>query len=83
MTFSSRAEKDFDKLRKDKALLKRAQVLLDLIEVNPFEKNPPYGHLKGRLSGFYSRRINIQHRLVYKVVGEEILVISMWSHYEF
>ena len=83
ITFSSKAEKDLARIQKDKKLLKKVQGLLELIEQDPYAKNPPYGRLKGKLNGFYSRRINIQHRLVYKVVGEKVLVISLWSHYEF
>ena len=74
---------------KDKELLKRAGLeskvkkLLSLLVNNPFQNPPPYEKLVGELAGYYSRRINIQHRLVYKVYKElnTIVVHSMWSHY--
>ena len=58
--------------------------LLELVEINPFQKYPPYEKLLGDMSGAYSRRINVQHRFVYSVYLEEriIKVISLWSHYE-
>ncbi len=75
---------------KDKELLKRAGLeskvkkLLSLLVNNPFQNPPPYEKLVGELAGYYSRRINIQHRLVYKVYKElnTVVVHSMWSHYE-
>ena len=64
---------------------KRAKKLIYLIEKNPFQNPPPYEKLCGDMEGLYSRRINIQHRLVYQVYAEEktVKIISMWSHYEF
>lgn len=74
---------------KDKELLKRAGLeskvkkLLSLLVNNPFQNPPPYEKLVGELAGYYSRRINIQHRLVYKVYKElnTVVVHSMWSDY--
>ena len=74
---------------KDKELLKRAGLeskvkkLLSLLVNNPFQNPPPYEKLVGELAGYCSRRINIQHRLVYKVYKElnTVVVHSMWSHY--
>ena len=74
---------------KDKQLLKRAGLeskvkkFLSLLVNNPFQNPPPYEKLVGELAGYYSRRINIQHRLVYKVYKElnTVVVHSMWSHY--
>ena len=74
---------------KDKALLKKAGLeektkkLLNLIALNPFQNPPSYEKLVGDLGGYYSRRINLQHRLVYKVFKEinTVVVYSMWSHY--
>ena len=74
---------------KDKELLKRAGLeskvkkLLSLLVNNPFQNPPPYEKLVGELAEYYSRRINIQHRLVYKVYKElnTVVVHSMWSHY--
>lgn len=65
-------------------LREKAQKILDLIEVNPFQNPPPYEKLIGDLDGAYSRRINIQHRLVYEVIESEhqIKIVRMWTHYE-
>ena len=62
----------------------QAQRLLDIIARNPFQNPPPYEKLMGDLAGAYSRRINIQHRLVYQVYDAEhtIKVVRMWTHYE-
>ena len=62
----------------------QAQRLLDIIAMNPFQNPPPYEKLMGDLAGAYSRRINIQHRLVYQVYDAEhtIKVVRMWTHYE-
>ncbi len=78
------------KANKDKILLKNANLdknaieLLNILQNNPYETNPSYEKLKGNLSGLYSRRINIQHRLVYKINEEEkeIFILAMWSHYD-
>lgn len=75
---------------KDKALLKsagldkKAKQLLEVLIFNPFQNPPSYEKLVGDLSGFYSRRINRQHRLVYRVdeSNQIVYVDSMWSHYE-
>lgn len=63
----------------------KAKKLIEIIKKNPFQNPPPYEQLVGELKGFYSRRINIQHRLVYQVYKEEkvIKIVSMWTHYEF
>ena len=65
-------------------LKKNAQALLDVIKENPFQSPPPYEKLVGDLKGALSRRINIQHRLVYQVYKEEkaVKVLCMWTHYE-
>ena len=62
----------------------KAQTLLDLLEVDPFQIPPPYEKLVGDLKGAYSRRINIQHRLVYEVFRKEktVRVLRMWTHYD-
>lgn len=61
-----------------------AQALLAILEKNPFQTHPPYEKLVGELAGAYSRRITIQHRLVYEIINEQkiIKVIRMWTHYE-
>lgn len=90
--FSKRADKD-KKLLKGARLVLKAKTLLDMIAENPFQNPPPYEGLVGNLNGYYSRRINIQHRLVYQVYNEPavidgtayegtIKVIRMWSHYD-
>lgn len=63
----------------------RAKKLIDIIRENPYQNPPPYEKLVGDLNGAYSRRINIQHRLVYQVddTDKTIKILSMWTHYEF
>ena len=81
--FTKNAEKDKPKL-KAVGLEKKAKSLLILLSENPFQVPPSYEKLVGDLNGYYSRRINIQHRLVYRVDSQKNIVIvhSMWSHYE-
>lgn len=75
--------KDIPKI-KSNGLSDKLKGLIDVIKINPFKNPPPYEKLLGDLDGAYSRRINIQHRLVYQVYEEEktIKIISIWSHYE-
>ncbi len=81
--FTKNAEKDKPKL-KAAGLEKKAKSLLILLSENPFQVPPSYEKLVGDLNGYYSRRINIQHHLVYRVDSKNNIVIvhSMWSHYE-
>ena len=81
VVFTKQAQKDAQKLA---ALKAKAQELLAVIKDNPFQNPPPYEKLVGDLSGAYSRRINIQHRLVYEVLPEQqvVKVLRMWPHYE-
>lgn len=81
--FTKNAQKDKAKL-KASGLEKKAKILLTLLSENPFKTPPSYEKLVGDLDGYYSRRINIQHRLVYKVNSQKhiVIVYSMWSHYE-
>lgn len=83
VSFTKNAQKDKSKL-KAAGLEKKAKTLLALLSDNPSTVPPSYEKLVGDLSGYYSRRINIQHRLVYRVDSENHIVIvhSMWSHYE-
>lgn len=83
LKFSKLAVKDSEKL-KSAGLDGKAKRLLRIIEENPFQTPPPYEKLIGDLQGMYSRRINIQHRLVYAVDEENkiIRVLRMWKHYE-
>lgn len=77
------AQKDAKKLAASH-LKPQAQKLIELLVENPFQNPPPYEKLSGNLKGCFSRRINIQHRLVYEVHEEQktVLVLRMWSHYE-
>lgn len=82
VVFSRKAQKDAKKLTASH-LKPQAGKLIEIIKGNPFQNPPPYEKLTGNLKGCYSRRINIQHRLVYEVYEEEktILVLRMWSLY--
>lgn len=82
--YEKTAIKDIDKLKGAK-LDRKAKRLIDIIKINPFQNPPPYEKLVGDLKGFYSRRINIQHRLVYTVNEEDHVVVikCMWTHYDF
>jgi len=83
LVFTRAAEKDAKKLLAA-GLKEKAAGLLAVIAENPFQNPPPYEKLVGDLAGAYSRRINIQHRLVYQVLAEVqmVKVLRMWSHYE-
>lgn len=83
LVYAKQAQKDAKKLAAS-GLKKKAQGLLGVIKENPYKNPPPYEKLVGDLSGAYSRRINIQHRLVYQVLEEEktVKVLRLWSHYE-
>ena len=83
IVFTKLAVKDIDKL-KQSGLSDKAKKLIEIIKNNPFQNPPPYEKLVGDLNGLYSRRINIQHRLVYEVLENEqtIKIIRMWKHYE-
>lgn len=81
--FTKQAQKDARRLA-SAGLRPKAEQLLALLASNPFEKPPPFEKLLGDLKGAYSRRINIQHRLVYQVLEAEriVKVLRMWTHYE-
>lgn len=83
LVFSKHAEKDAKKLAAA-GLKAKAQELLAILASDPFQNPPSYEKLVGDLAGAYSRRINIQHRLVYEVFTEErvVRVLRMWTHYE-
>ena len=80
--FTKQSLKDLEKLKEAK-LSSKAKELVEIIKGNPFQTPPSYEVLKGNLEGAYSRRINIQHRLVYFVQKEEqvIKILRMWTHY--
>ena len=90
--FSKQADKD-KKLLKNAELDKKAKALLNIIAEEPFKNPPPYAALVGNLEGFYSRRINLQHRLVYEVYSDAVIengveyegtvkIDRMWTHYD-
>ena len=83
IVFTRQAQKDARKIASSN-LKSQTQRLLDLLAKNPFQNPPPYEKLVGDLAGAYSRRINIQHRLVYQVYAAErtVKVLRMWTHYE-
>jgi toxin YoeB len=83
LVYTKQAQKDAKKLAASN-LQEKAQTLLDIIQSNPFQNPPPYEKLVGDLDGAYSRRINIQHRLVYEVIESEniVKILRMWTHYE-
>ncbi len=83
LVYTRQAQKDARKLASS-GLKSKAQALLALIAEDPYRKPPPFEKLVGDLAGAYSRRINIQHRLVYQVIEDEqvVKVLRLWSHYE-
>ncbi|MEH1765291.1 MAG: Txe/YoeB family addiction module toxin [Nostoc sp.] len=83
LIYTKQAQKDAKKLASSN-LKEKAEELLTVLEENPFQNPPPYEKLVGDLSGAYSRRINIQDRLVYEVIESEqvVKIIRMWTHYE-
>ena len=83
LVFTKQAQKDAKKIAHS-GLKPQAERLLEFIKENPFKNPPPYEKLVGDLSGAYSRRINIQHRLVYEVLDniKTIKIVRMWTHYE-
>ncbi len=83
LVYAKQAIKDAKKIAAS-GLKPRAQELLVILAGNPFQNPPPYEKLVGDLAGAYSRRINIQHRLVYEVFAKEktVRVLRMWTHYE-
>ena len=83
IVFTKQARKDSKKLSAA-GLKEKTEELLEILRNNPFQSPPPFEKLVGDLTGAYSRRINIQHRLVYQILEEEhiVKVIRMWTHYE-
>ena len=83
LVYSNYAIKDAKKLSAA-GLRDKAQALLDILEIDPLQNPPPYEKLVGDLKGTYSRRINIQHRLVYEIFRKEktVRILRMWTHYE-
>ena len=83
LVYTKQAKKDAKKLAQS-GLKPKAEELLVILGNNPFQNPPPYEKLVGDLAGAYSRRINIQHRLVYEIIESEttIKILRMWTHYE-
>jgi toxin YoeB len=83
LVFTKRAQKDAIKVAAA-GLRDKAQALLDILAEDPFQSPPPFEKPVGDLAGAYSRRINIQHRLVYQVLKDDhtVKVLRMWTHYE-
>ena len=83
VVFTKQVQKDAKKLA-FVGLQSKAEKLLDILRENPYKTPPTFEKLLGDLSGAYSRRINIQHRLVYQILDNEkvVKVIRMWTHYE-
>ena len=81
---TKQARKDFEKICGVPSLKNKVRQLTELLKVNPFENSPRYEKLVGDLDGLYSRRINVQHRLVYEVREDEntVVIYRMWTHYE-
>ena len=83
LVYTKQAQKDARKLAAS-GLKEKARALLDVLEANPYQNPPPYEKLVGDLAGACSRRINIQHRVVYQVLENEriVKVLRLWTHYE-
>jgi Txe/YoeB family toxin of toxin-antitoxin system len=83
LIFTKHAQKDAKKISQC-GLKPQASRLLDILRDDPFQNPPPYEKLLGDLSGAYSRRINLQHRLIYQVLKDihTVKIIRMWTHYE-
>lgn len=83
LVFTKQAQKDAKKLA-SAGLKSKAESLLDILRMNPYQNPPPYEKLIGDLAGANSRRINIQHRLIYQVHEQErvVKILRLWTHYE-
>jgi len=83
LVYTKQAQKDAKKLTAS-GLKPKAERILEILTDNPFQNPPPYEKLVGDLTGAYSRRINIKHRLVYQVLEDirTVKVLRMWTHYE-
>ena len=83
LVFTKQAQRDAKKIAQS-GLKPQASKLLELLQNNPYQNRPPYEKLVGDLTGAFSRRINIQHRLVYQVLDDikTLKIIRMWTHYE-
>ena len=83
IVYRKQALKDLEKIKASN-LKDKTKMLINLIKENPYQTPPPYEKLMGDLEGAYSRRINVQHRLIYQILDKEktIKILRMWTHYE-
>jgi len=83
VVFTKQAQKDAKKLSTS-GLKSKAEEIIDILKINPYQNPLSYEKLVGDLSGAYSRRLNIQHRLVYQIINDDkvVKVLRMWTHYE-
>lgn len=83
LVFTKQAQKDAKRLSSS-GLRPKAEELLELLRLNPYQTPPSFEKLVGDLAGAYSRRVNIQHRIVYQILEEEhtVKILRMWTHYE-
>ena len=83
VVFTNQAQKDAKKLSAS-GLKQKAGALINILRENPYQTPPPFEKLIGDLAGAYSRRINIQHRLIYQILNKEkiVKIVRMWTHYE-
>lgn len=83
VVFTKQAQKDAKKLSTS-GLKSKAEEIIDILKTNPYQNPPSYEKLLGDLSGAYSRRSNIQHRIVYQIINDDkvVKVLRMWTHYE-
>ncbi|MCF7945899.1 MAG: Txe/YoeB family addiction module toxin [Spirochaetia bacterium] len=83
LVYTKQAQRDAKKLAQFN-LKKNAEKIMEIVKKDPFQKSPPYERLLGDLAGSFSRRVNIQHRIVYQVYAEEkvVKIIRIWTHYE-
>lgn len=83
LVYTKQAQKDAKKLS-SAGLRQKAEVVLEILQKNPFQTPPPFEKLVGDLKGAYSRRINIKHRIVYQILKKykTVKIIRMWTHYE-
>jgi len=83
VVFSKHAYSDYEKLKQYPALVEKVKALVELLKNNPFQNPPKYEKLIG-VRNMYSRRINVQHRLIYEIRKEEnvVIIARMWTHYE-
>ena len=83
VVYTKQAQKDAKKVSASN-LKAKAEKIIKILRQNPFQTPPPYEKLIGDLAGAYSRRLNIQHRIVYQIIDDEkvVKIIRMWTHYE-